>query len=277
MSKKTAAGMWAMRYSAKPSRFNVGKCHEPSTTTSSRLPTRSASQSVVTNSGLAVCLSSAMGERSAKTGPGATRSGGAEPVDQRPHFLDLVLAERVFLIAAHERLEHQAALRVQEQYRCRRPPHECALEERDAGAALVAQVAVEAGAAHEVEIAACHVALGDLARELHDAVFGMDDQGDVAPRGNVVHRVDEAGPRRESTRRARHRLEHGARRPRTRRRRSRRASCADQQQGRAWRFLTNKRILLHLKTFGTSTLRSSQAGTGRPFSRRNAGLKSFDS
>src|SRR5712691_4024614 len=85
MSKNTAAGMWAMRYSAKPSRFNVGKCHEPSTTTSSRLPTRSASQSVVTNSGLAVRLSSAMGERSAKTGPGATRSGGAEPVGQRPH------------------------------------------------------------------------------------------------------------------------------------------------------------------------------------------------
>jgi hypothetical protein len=30
------------------------------------------------------------------------------------------------------------------------------------------------------------------------------------------------------------------------------------------------RILLHLKTFGTSTLRSSQFGTGKPFSRRNA-------
>src|SRR5215212_5329419 len=58
MSKRTAPGMWAARYSAPASRFMVGRYQDPSTTTMSGAERRSASQAVDTKGACGIRFSS---------------------------------------------------------------------------------------------------------------------------------------------------------------------------------------------------------------------------
>src|SRR5690606_23291749 len=93
--------------------------------------------------------------------------------------------------AADKHLEHDAAVGVEKQHRCRQAAHEGALDKGNTGAALVPQMAVKALAAGHIVIAASDLAGGNGPAEFHDPVVSVHDQGDIAPGGDIPHGVDE--------------------------------------------------------------------------------------
>ena len=90
---------------------------------------------------------------------GQTADDDWETIRQRAEFRELIGQQFALVVAADEHLEHDAAFRIEEHHRGRRAAHGRTLDEGDAGAALMAQMAVEGGRAGDVVIA-----VADLAR-----------------------------------------------------------------------------------------------------------------
>ena len=54
------------------------------------------------------------------------------------------------------------------------------------------EMAVKTAGSRNIVIAAGYLTRGHGAAEFHDAVFGVNDERNIAPRGDIRHRFDKA-------------------------------------------------------------------------------------